>query len=106
MCGIAGFYDSTKARAEPGEVSFDRSTLESMTRCIAHRGPDADGFFTDDLVGLGHRRLSIIDLSAAANQPMFSNDERYVTIFNGEIFNYKEVANDLQLQQRTHSDTE
>src|SRR5881394_1103305 len=98
MCGIAGFYDSTK--------SFDRSALELMTRCIAHRGPDADGFFTDDIIGLGHRRLSIIDLSAEANQPMFSHDKRYVVVFNGEIYNYQEVAKVLQLQQHTHSDTE
>ena len=77
-----------------------------MARCIAHRGPDTDGFFEENGVGLGHRRLSIIDLSAAANQPMFSHDERYAAVFNGEIYNYQEVASALQLRQRTHSDTE
>ena len=98
MCGITGFYGQ-------GE-RYDRATLEAMTRCIAHRGPDADGFFTDGLVGLGHRRLSIIDLSSEANQPMHSRDERYTIVFNGEVYNYAEIANDLQLQLRTHSDTE
>ena len=98
MCGITGFYGA-------GE-RYGRSTLEAMTRCIAHRGPDADGFFTDGLVGLGHRRLSIIDLSSAANQPMQSRDSRYTMVFNGEVYNYAEIANDMQLELRTHSDTE
>jgi asparagine synthase (glutamine-hydrolysing) len=91
MCGIAGYFDSTKA--------IDRATLETMTRCIAHRGPDADGFFTDGPAGLGHRRLSIIDLSAAANQPMLSHDGRYAIAFNGEVYNYQEVANAMKLSR-------
>ena len=68
MCGIAGFYSF-----QAGELQ-----LRGMCRQIAHRGPDADGFFMQDGVGLGHRRLSIIDLSATANQPMFSDDGDWV----------------------------
>lgn len=97
MCGIAGYFNSDNS---------DLESLKMMTGCLAHRGPDADGFFTDAMVGLGHRRLSIIDLSAAANQPMFSHDNRYVIIFNGEVFNFKEVAKKNNIQCRTHSDTE
>ncbi len=77
-----------------------------MTDSISHRGPDAEGFFSDRIVGLGHRRLSIIDLSTAANQPMFTSDGRYSIIFNGEIFNYRELAVDVKQPLKTHSDTE
>src|SRR6185295_8560325 len=98
MCGIAGYYSR--------QQNFNSNDLKSMTDCIAHRGPDAEGFFSDAVVGLGHRRLSIIDLSPAANQPMFSNDGRYCIIFNGEVFNYRELAASVKQQLRTHSDTE
>ena len=64
MCGINGFYSHQKL--------FSKNDLERMVQCLSHRGPDAAGFYSDNVVGLGHRRLSIIDLSAAANQPMFS----------------------------------
>lgn len=79
-----------------------------MTDRIAHRGPDAEGFYmdTESGVGLGHRRLSILDLSAAANQPMQSHDERYYIIFNGEVYNYREIAEQLGIKCRTTSDTE
>lgn len=77
-----------------------------MTQCIVHRGPDAEGFFTDDSVAFGHRRLSIIDLSEAANQPMTSQDGRWVMMFNGEVFNFREIASTLKVALRTHSDTE
>lgn len=77
-----------------------------MTQCLAHRGPDAAGYFFDEKAGFGHRRLSIIDLSEAANQPMYSHSGRYVTVFNGEIYNYLDVASDLKIKQRTTSDTE
>lgn len=100
MCGIAGFVDRKKT------TGFGE--LKGMSACIQHRGPDADGFFfsEDDGVGLAHRRLSIIDLSEAANQPFYSADGRYCMIFNGEIYNYKEVAKRYGIRQRTHSDTE
>lgn len=98
MCGITGFVSR----------KFTEEHLKCMTRCLAHRGPDAEGFFLDAKpgVGLGHRRLSIIDLSAAANQPFFSQDGRYVMIFNGEVYNYKEVAAKYNIHTRTTSDSE
>jgi asparagine synthase (glutamine-hydrolysing) len=100
MCGIAGFYSLT------GQIN--QRDLHSMTECLQHRGPDADGFFVNEsgTVGLGHRRLSIIDLSNAANQPMISSNDRYVIIFNGEVFNFLEIKKQLNIQPRTSSDTE
>ncbi|GAB3228058.1 asparagine synthase (glutamine-hydrolyzing) [Hymenobacter seoulensis] len=98
MCGIAGFFN---INSDLGEVD-----LRKMTNCISHRGPNADGYFLDQSVGLGHRRLSILDLSAAANQPMFSHDGRYVIIFNGEVYNFKEIASSLNVEMNTTSDTE
>jgi asparagine synthase (glutamine-hydrolysing) len=100
MCGIAGFFSFNK--------SFSDSDLQRMTDRIAHRGPDADGFYTDieSGVGLGHRRLSILDLSTAANQPMRSHCGRYYIVFNGEVYNYREIAEKLGIKCRTTSDTE
>jgi asparagine synthase (glutamine-hydrolysing) len=85
MCGIAGAYS-----LGPGGQKYT-SRISNAIACINHRGPDGDGIFTDDKVALGHKRLSIIDTSAIANQPMYSRSKRYVIIFNGEIFNYKEL---------------
>jgi asparagine synthase (glutamine-hydrolysing) len=98
MCGLAGFVSK----------KFDRTQLQRMADILSHRGPDADGFFYDEAkgVGLGHRRLSIIDLSCAANQPFYSADGRYVMIYNGEVYNYKEVQEKYKIQPRTHSDSE
>ncbi len=98
MCGITGF--SSKI--------FLKQDLQNMTSRLSHRGPDAEGFFYDENkgIGLGHRRLSIIDLSAAANQPFYSHDGRYVMIYNGEVYNYKEVAKKYNLETRTSSDSE
>ncbi|MES1197801.1 MAG: asparagine synthase (glutamine-hydrolyzing), partial [Chitinophagaceae bacterium] len=77
---------------------YNRELLQSITQTIQHRGPDAEGLYYDQSdkfnVGLGHRRLSIIDLSSAANQPMYSNNGRYVMIYNGEVYNYKEIRNE------------
>lgn len=84
MCGIAGFY-SVK-----GE--FKEEDVQNMIDSIRHRGPDAEGIFFDGVCGLGHRRLSIIDLSDRASQPMFSSDNRYVIIYNGEVYNFNEVG--------------
>lgn len=98
MCGIAGFYSPEK--------KFTSDDLGVMTNSLAHRGPDASGFYFDEHIGLGHRRLSIIDLSEAANQPMYAHSGRYVIVFNGEIYNYRDVAADLKIKQRTASDTE
>ena len=85
MCGIAGFYSVQK--------KFNEADLQAMTNCLQHRGPDAAGYFMNDAktCGLGHRRLSIIDLSNAANQPMFSHTDRFVIIYNGEVYNFKEI---------------
>lgn len=103
MCGIAGFVDFKKQSTE--------ADLGQMTRCLQHRGPDGEGLFfverSEAAVGLGHRRLSIIDLSTAANQPMHY-DGLHV-IFNGEIYNYAEIREDLMQKGhrfQTHSDTE
>ena len=103
MCGITGFIDFKKMSDEP--------VLRSMTSCLHHRGPDGEGvFFTETnkaAIGLGHRRLSIIDLSNAANQPMHFDGLHL--IFNGEIYNYEEIRNRLIKeghQFTTHSDTE
>lgn len=96
-------------------VSESEPLVRLMNDCIAHRGPDDEGFFVEDKVGLGHRRLSIIDLSEAGHQPMFSSDERYAIVYNGELYNYREIKLDLQrvgtkggesYDFRTQTDTE
>lgn len=100
MCGINGIFGVQK-------VDNAKEIMQRMNFAISHRGPDAEGIFEGNNVILGHRRLSIIDLSVESNQPFFSEDKRYVMVFNGEIYNY----NDLKLQLsdfhfRTKSDTE
>ncbi|MEP6582776.1 MAG: asparagine synthase (glutamine-hydrolyzing) [Ginsengibacter sp.] len=103
MCGIAGYISLDNSIKPPA--------LIKATSAIRHRGPDAEGFYYSDdgKVGLGHRRLSIIDLSASANQPMFSLDNKYVIIYNGEVYNYQEIRQrlgDKGASLRTSSDTE
>ena len=101
MCGIAGFL------TDPGQVP-DRSLLKSMCDRLIHRGPDAEGFFRDAGVALGHRRLSIIDL-AGGDQPLGNEDGRIQVVFNGEIYNYQELQRDLLKKGHrfaTRSDTE
>jgi len=88
MCGIAGIYNFDGAPASP-------VTVKAMTDAITHRGPDGEGQFTDGPVALGHRRLSIIDLSDAAHQPMPSADGRLVITYNGEVYNFQELRIDL-----------
>jgi asparagine synthase (glutamine-hydrolysing) len=89
MCGIVGFHTEHKK---------DRDDLYrriyNMTSCLKHRGPDGEGFYVGDNVALGHRRLSIIDL-ATGQQPIFNEDKSKCVIFNGEIYNYKEIKDDL-----------
>jgi asparagine synthase (glutamine-hydrolysing) len=100
MCGIAGIAGMKDRDAATSAVG-------RMTDRIAHRGPDADGFFIEDGIALGHRRLSIIDLSEAANQPQFDTTNRYAIILNGEIYNFREVkAQFPEYSFRTESDTE
>ncbi len=102
MCGIAGQFNFS--RLEPVE----RETIVRMTRSLAHRGPDDEGFYIAGPVGLGFRRLSIIDL-AGGHQPMSDAEETVWVVFNGEIYNYRELRTTLQRkghQFRTNSDTE
>ncbi len=81
--------------------------IRRMTDAIAHRGPNAEGHFVNQRVALGHRRLSIIDLSAEANQPFWDSEERYVIVFNGEVYNFQEVRKKLgDYPFRTKCDTE
>lgn len=99
MCGIAGFLLSGR----PPE-----GALEAMTRALTHRGPDGEGFFLEGGAGLGHRRLSIIDLEGGA-QPMGNEDGAVQVVFNGEIYNFRELAAGLAARGHrlaTHSDTE
>ncbi|MBQ7669678.1 MAG: asparagine synthase (glutamine-hydrolyzing) [Clostridia bacterium] len=103
MCGFAGYFDTDN-------VTYDRgSVIEKMGELIAHRGPDSDGKFVDEQVALGFRRLSIIDL-AGGDQPISTADGRYVIVFNGEIYNYREIREELSREHgvtfRTNSDTE
>jgi asparagine synthase (glutamine-hydrolysing) len=109
MCGLAGFLGSGPVwRGEAASPA-----LTAMTGALRHRGPDADGHWLDRdaRVALGHRRLSIVDLSAAGAQPMQSHDGRYVIAFNGEIYNFQALRRQLAERQgplpwRGHSDTE
>jgi asparagine synthase (glutamine-hydrolysing) len=101
MCGIVGIYHP-KARC-------DKEKLVAACKLIQHRGPDASNVFVDSTIGFGHQRLKIIDLSDSANQPMADPDGRAVLVFNGEIYNYRELRQqlvDLGHEFRTSSDTE
>src|SRR3990167_4208793 len=102
MCGIGGFVQFQQKIG-------DLSTLKAMGQAIYHRGPDAGGEYLDDMVGLCHRRLAIIDLSSAGNQPMYSPDQNLVLVFNGEIYNFLELRAQCEQQGyvfRTRTDTE
>lgn len=102
MCGIAGLFDMRGTRP------VDSGILESMTTSLAHRGPDDFGYFEEAGVGLGHRRLSIIDLSGG-HQPLFNEDSSVCVVYNGEIYNFGELAEELTARGhrfRTRCDTE
>jgi asparagine synthase (glutamine-hydrolysing) len=101
MCGISAII-------HPKETLVVREALERMNAAMTHRGPDAEGCYTNENIGLGHRRLSIIDTENSANQPMLSSNKKWVIAFNGEIYNYVELkAKELQgIQFQTESDTE
>ena len=101
MCGIVGFVSKISS-------SMDRSILERMNAAIAHRGPDDDGFYVNDGVALGMRRLAIIDL-ASGQQPIHNSDKTKWIVFNGEIYNYQDLRKDLEKRGHrfyTNSDTE
>jgi asparagine synthase (glutamine-hydrolysing) len=102
MCGICGALD-----LKGGEIS--PVLLRKMTDSIAHRGPDGEGWFRDKNVGLGHRRLAILDLSPAGHQPMITADRRYALTYNGEIYNHTEIRAELEAlghQFRSRTDSE
>lgn len=99
MCGIAGWVDA---------LPSDPQILRQMTDALAHRGPDAEGYYSRGACALGHRRLSIIDLAMSV-QPMTSQDGRYVLSYNGELYNFRELRDELQAlgrHFRTEGDTE
>lgn len=98
MCGIAGIIGPNASE----------ETLDAMLQVQKHRGPDSTGTYVEAEVALGHNRLSIIDLSEEANQPFYSEDNRYILVFNGEIYNYIELKKQLEKVYtfQTNSDTE
>lgn len=98
MCGVTGFYYTNNI--------FSQEELIKMNSALVHRGPDAEGYFYDNFIGLGHRRLKIIDLSDEANQPMHSHCGRYVIVYNGEVYNFKEIAQQFGITPKTKTDTE
>ncbi len=102
MCGITGIFDIS------GSNEISRDLLHRMNETQFHRGPDEGGLHLEQGVGLGHRRLSIIDLSSG-QQPLFNEDGSVVVVFNGEIYNFQELVPELEALGhtfRTHSDTE
>lgn len=102
MCGICGIYN---LNGKP----VSQVNLRKMTDAIAHRGPDGEGFYTDGCIGLGHRRLAIIDVSSAGHQPMLTQDGRYAISYNGEIYNFQKIRvklEDLGCHFQSQTDTE
>ena len=103
MCGITGVVNLRDQQELPKEI------LRAMTDCIAHRGPDSDGFFSNTKVALGHRRLKIIDLSDSGNQPMYDPERQVAIVFNGEIYNFQEIKDRLESKGyvfKNHTDHE
>lgn len=103
MCGIAGYIDKKK------DIPSSELKIKDMTEAIRHRGPDAEGQWIHDNVALGHRRLAIIDLDERSRQPMMSHDRKYMITYNGELYNYLELKEELikkGSQFKTSSDTE
>ena len=102
MCGIVGIFDTRRRR------DISRDLLSGMNETQFHRGPDEGGLHIEPGLGLGHRRLSIIDLSSG-QQPLFNEDESVVVVYNGEIYNFQQLSDELKgcgHQFRTHCDTE
>ena len=102
MCGIAGLIN---LNGDPVSLSL----LRKMTDAIKHRGPDGEGQWIDNNVGIGHRRLAIIDLTSAGHQPMSSLDDRYILSYNGEVYNFKEIRDELKTigyKFKSQTDTE
>src|SRR5689334_1312367 len=91
MCGIAGIFNY----ADP-DRSIDRNLLVAMTRSIEHRGPDGEGIYIEGPIGLGHRRLAIVDLTQTGAQPMHAPDRRASLVYNGELYNHAEFRTRLK----------
>lgn len=100
MCGITGHYHFNR------NTQIDSTNLENSLNSLKKRGPDCQKIETFPGIGLGHSRLSIIDLNSESNQPMRDSSGRYSIIFNGEIFNFKDLKNELGIHFKTNSDTE
>jgi len=100
MCGIVGQLNTDNS-------PVSRDVLKRMTDAIAHRGPDGEGHWIEENVGIGHRRLAIIDPSPAGHQPMISSDHRYILTYNGEVYNFRELRSELEAQgYEFHSQTD
>ncbi|WJJ97090.1 asparagine synthase (glutamine-hydrolyzing) [Algibacter luteus] len=99
MCGITGIYSKKN-------ISNIEERILKMNTSIRHRGPDAGGYYKDNNLTLGHRRLSIIDTREVSNQPMHSNNNSWHIVFNGEIYNFLEIKSQLNYEFKTNSDTE
>ena len=102
MCGIVGIFNLNGEPVSP-------ALLRTMTDAIKHRGPDSEGFYVDSFIGLGHRRLSILDLSRSGHQPMSTEDGNYVITYNGEIYNFQELRIELETlghKFKSRTDTE
>ena len=100
MCGFCGFVNST--------IENKDLILKDMMDSIAHRGPDSSGEYCDELINMGFRRLSFLDLEAGA-QPLYNEDNRYTLTYNGEIYNFQEIREDLIAKGhifKTHTDSE
>lgn len=89
MCGIVGIFNLNGEPVSP-------VLLRKMTDAIKHRGPDSEGFYVDSFIGLGHRRLAIIDLSRAGHQPMITENKQFAITYNGEIYNFQELKRELE----------
>lgn len=102
MCGVSGIFSFDSS------TSISHDILKGMNTAQSHRGPDSEGYYFGDGIALGHRRLSIIDVSGGG-QPLYSEDKKVVIVFNGEIFNHQSIADELKAigyKYQTHSDTE
>ena len=98
MCGIVGIYS---------KEGIDKWQVEKATKVLEHRGPDNCGFFFDSLIALGHKRLSIIDLSERGKQPMTNEKEDMWIVYNGEIYNFQELRKELEMKgHKFKSDTD
>ena len=102
MCGFTGILNLK------GDLISPRF-LKKMTHELSHRGPDGEGYWIDGQMGMGHRRLAVIDLSEAGKQPMYTSDSRFVLAYNGEIYNYLEYKKKLEgygIEFKSKTDTE